>query len=111
VHDDAGRLVDDQQMLVLIGDRERRGGHLGLRLRRRLAHDHALPDRHGVPLRHRRAVDEDEAGVDQPLRRRARPGHGSEEDVEPRARLLRFDDELHAAAAPRGRRAGPGRRT
>ena len=71
VDDDAGRLVDDEQVLVLPDDvevhllgRERAG-------RRRELDDDLLPALEPVALRPRLTVDEDSAVGDQPLGERA----------------------------------------
>ena len=107
VHDDAGRLVDDEQVLVLPGH-----GVLGLRdlgggRRDRLGHLDDLAPAQRVALRALLPVDGHAALVDQPLRRRPRAGVLGQEDVEPLARGLRRDlNPRHGAAALPGRRAG-----
>ena len=102
MHDHAGRLVDHQQVLVLVGDRERRLRNLGLGDgAARGSHRHALARRHGVPLRPRDAVHQHQPVVDQPLRSGARPGVAGEEDIEPLARRVRLDHQLaHGARGP-----------
>ena len=125
VHDDARRLVHDDQVLVLPGDPELRGGHGRLGPGRRVGHRHGLPAAEHVALGAAHPVDGDAPGLDHPLRRRARPGVGGEEDVEPLARRLGRDGQLSrhprararrgrprgGAAALRGRTGGPPRRT
>jgi hypothetical protein len=106
VHDDAGRLVDDEQVLVLPGDAQRhrlvaldRCGACG-RLERDL-----LPALEPPRLRAALPVDE-HAGRDHALRRRARAYVVGDEAVETRAgRVVRDADGAHG---PQGRapRAG-----
>ncbi len=68
MHHHARRLVDDHQVLVLVGHRER-NVDLGLRLgqRRVLAHLHPLPGGNGVALGPLLPVDLDAPGLDQVL--------------------------------------------
>ena len=88
VHDDARRLVDDEEVLVLPDDVEARLGRLLLRHRRRVEHLEGLAAVQRVALHLGLAVDEHAAGVDRPLRRGARAEVRAEEDVEPLARGL-----------------------
>ena len=88
MHDDARRLVDDDQMLVLERDGERR--HRRVRIRRdarlrRLVDGDPLATGDAVVLAHDRAVDEHAAGDDLPLRPRARAERLREQHVEPLA--------------------------
>ena len=66
--DDAGGLLDDQQVGVLVGDLvgHRRGVAAGRRRRRR-AHGDRLPGAQAVVLLRRDPVDGDIAGIDPPL--------------------------------------------
>ena len=85
VHDEAGRLVDDQQVLVLM---HHPGAQLlrleGGRLHVEVDID-ALPAREAVALRSPRAVDRDPSPAEQPLCFRARTDlvQRREEPVEP----------------------------
>ena len=100
--DDAGRLVDDEQVLVLEGDAQRdvlafercRGG-LRLELDR-------LSTREAVALRPRRAVDRGLPSVDQPLGGRPRPylGQRREEPVEPGPRCVVRDAQADGQGDP-----------
>jgi hypothetical protein len=73
VDDEARRLVDDEQVLVLVGDPHVRGRRLGLRLRRRLLGKlDLLASLQTVALRTGVPVDEHCAGFDQALRGRPR---------------------------------------
>jgi hypothetical protein len=106
VHDHAGWLVDDQQVLVLVGDRERRRrvGDIDLGLRRRGDRDR-LAAAEPVVLARGRPVERDGAGFDPPLRLRAGAEALGEEPVEARAgRLRRYAQRLH-----RGPGSGSGR--
>ncbi len=107
VHDDARGLVDHQQVLVGPGDLVRRLGGLGLRLGGQLADLDALAPVQDVALGLRLAVDRDRAGVDQPLRGRARPGVRREEDVEALAGRFGSDDHPASAASRSRARGGP----
>jgi hypothetical protein len=96
VDDDPGRLVDDEEVLVLVGDPER---HL-LRLqrsggRRRLELDR-LAAREPVALGARLAVDQHRALLEQPLGcgARAELRQRGEKAVEPLARRLLGDRDL-----------------
>jgi hypothetical protein len=86
VHDDAGGLVDDEQMLVLVGDAD--VDRLGLQLRRGFGGGlelELLPTFEPVALRARAPVEADRAGGDEPLRFPACPdlGQRGEKAVEP----------------------------
>ena len=96
VHDDAGRLVDHEQVLVLVGDPElrRRRRRRAARLRQRRRRRTSSPPGEHVALGLRHAVDAHEPGVDQLLRLRARADARGQEDVEPLARRLRRDLSL-----------------
>ena len=116
VDDDARRLVHDEQVLVLVGDAERRGrDRRGGRRRLRRPHRDPLAAGEHVALGARRAVDGHVAAVDQPLRRGARAGVRGEEDVQPLAGRLGAGRSAHppsgcgaaAGAAPPRRRRGP----
>ena len=107
VHDDARGLVDHQQVLVGPGDLVRRLGGLGLRLGGQLAYLDALAPLQDVALGLRLAVDRDRAGVDQPLRGRARAGVRREEDVEAPAGRFGSDDHPASAASRSRARGGP----
>ncbi len=109
VHDDAGRLVDDQQVLVLVGDRERRGRSFrGRRGVRGLDLD-PLAGAHRVALRPRPPVDQHAARVDQALGAGAGAERLSEERVQARpGRVLRDleldpHDVTRVAGGPRAR--------
>ena len=89
VDDDPGRLVDDEQVLVLVGDSQ--VDRLGLEPERRLGRGvdlELLPTFETVALRPRRPVEADDACGDQPLGFAARSdlGQRGEEAVEPLAR-------------------------
>ena len=102
--DDAGGLVDDEQVLVLPGDRERRGGGLrrgpGGGLDRR-GHRDPLAARERVALRAGDAVDGDRAGVDQPLRRGPRAGVARRGRRRAAPRRLGRDGQLMAIGGSR----------
>ena len=106
VHDDAGRLVDDQQMLVLVGDAEI--DLLGLerlrRLRRQL-HLDLLAALQAVALRPRASVHPHRAGRQQALGSRARADLRQlrEEPVEAVARRLLRNAERGTSGTGRGR--------
>ena len=92
VHDDAGGLVDDEEMLVLVrdrelgqGDRRLRGGR-SRRLDRDLLAAHEL-----VALRPGLAVHEHGAGLEQPL--------GSRHAIRPRAAPARWRSSRSPAAS------------
>ena len=114
VHDDARRLVDHQQVLVLPGDREARVGHVARP---------APPRRPRPRSARRRAACGAWACASPSTRTRPasisrcaaarEPACAGEEDVEPLARRLGAATSIarHGAAAPRGRRAGAARRT
>jgi hypothetical protein len=107
MHDDAGRLVDDDEVLVLVGDREVGHRRIGVgrdaRLRR-VVDRHLLAGADAVVLAHGGAVDEHAPGDDQPLRPRARAERLREQDVEPLAGRLRPDLALvrHVPPPPGG---------
>ena len=94
MHDETRRLVDDEQMLVLVRHDEihllrlERARRCGRRLELEL-----LPALELVALRARAAVDEHAAAAQQPLGYRARAdlGHLRQEAVEPLACRLRRD--------------------
>jgi hypothetical protein len=96
MHDDACRLVDDEEVLVRVGDRElgSRDGRLRGRRRRRLDRD-LLPTGELVTLPLDPAVHEHGAGVEQSLGRR--PGADLREPgevaVEPFSGALGRDDD------------------
>jgi hypothetical protein len=91
VHDDPGRLVDDEEVLVLVRDPqvELLGLQLGALLSRELDLER-LATREAVALGRGRPVDPNRAGLDQPLGRAAGRdlGQPREETVEPLARGL-----------------------
>src|SRR4051794_31233313 len=88
MYDDARGLVDDDQVLVLVGDRERRGrDRLARRLGRGLDVDPLAAVEH-VALGLGHAIDAHQAGVDPALRLRPRAGVRGQEDVQPLARGL-----------------------
>jgi hypothetical protein len=93
--DDARGLVDDEQVLVRVGDGElgRRNGRLGGSRSRRLNLD-LLPSRELVALADRSAVDEDGTGREEPLGGRPRSDVRQRRKVpiEPLARCLRRDE-------------------
>ena len=103
MHDDAGRLVHDEHVLVLPrhGERGRRRLRRGRGRGRR--HDDALAAGERVALRAPRPVHGHVPAVDQPLRGRARARVGGEEHVEALARRAGRDRQLSHAA----RRARP----
>ena len=110
MHDHPGRLVDDQQVLVLVGDAEVRA--LVHRCDRRRPPSGTIVDLDRlagldeVALGRERAVDEHAAGVDQRLRSRARAERLRQEPVEPRARRRVGHQQLDpCAGAHRHRRA------
>ena len=89
VDDDARRLVDHEQVLVLVGDREaRRLDRRGSARARGASTLTISPPESTWRLGFGHAVDAHQPGVDQPLRLRARAGARGEEDVEPLARGL-----------------------
>jgi hypothetical protein len=91
VHDDPGRLVDDEQVLVLVGDPERQ--LLGLEARLRLGglEGDLLATLESMTLGPRLAVDEYRVLGQKPLRRGARAdlAQRGEEPVEPLPRGFR----------------------
>ena len=95
VDDDSGRLVHDEEVLVLEGDPQREvlGLERGLRLGR-LEGD-LLPAREAVALGPRLAVDERARLREQPLGRRTRAhlGQRGEEAVQPLSRGLGRDPD------------------
>ena len=100
VDGDAGRLVDDEQLLVLVGDAKIERGRDELGRRGRLEFD-LLPRLQSVRLRPRRTVDAYVARVQQPLGGRARadldePG---EETVEPQPGGVRGDGDVDQGRA------------
>ncbi len=123
VDDDAGRLVDHDEVLVFVGDRQvdllRRDPG---RLRSRQRELQLLPTRESVALRSRAAVDEDGALREKPLRERARADRREvrEVPVQPRAgrpvsdaqaRHGRGEGVAATGRPPRGRPAGCPRRS
>jgi hypothetical protein len=80
--DHARRLVDHQQVLVLVGHPERRRGDRGLGRLLRLVHAHRLSPGQHVALGPRRAVHGDPPGLDQPLRPGARADRGGQEHIQ-----------------------------
>jgi hypothetical protein len=110
--DDAGRLVDDEQVLVLVGDAEvDAGGPDPLPAFRRLEDDLvALLD--AVALRPGSATDGDAARIEQPFGVRARTEllEVGEEAVEPRARGLSADADAGDRRSARRRREARRRR-
>jgi hypothetical protein len=106
VHDDAGRLVDDEQVLVLPGHGVRRLWRLHRGRRDRLGDLDQLAPAQRVALRPLLPVDAHTAVVDQPLRGRPRAGVLGQEDVEPLARSCGGHLNPHGGVVPRARRAG-----
>ena len=102
VHDDARRLVDHEQVLVLVGDRElARAPRRARRVAALARPHHARPPASDVALGPRHAVDAHAPGVDQPLRRGARAASRGEEDVEPLARRARLGTvSSHGSVGP-----------
>ena len=109
VDDDARRLVDDEQVLVLVGDRERRVGAVGAGRRR-------LAARRPRPARRRRARGAWRAAAPSTVTwppsisrcaRRARAGVRGEEDVEPLAGRLGRDRQLTRHRRRGRRRSSP----
>jgi hypothetical protein len=101
MHDDARRLVDDEQVLVLPHHLVRGRGALPRRDRRArvgLVDVERLPLPHPVPLARRGAVHEHLPGGDQPLRAAARAEALGEQHVEALALLLRPDGDAHRPA-------------
>ena len=96
--DDARGLVDDEQVVVLVADRERgrRGIGLGRRGRRDLDR-HRLARAHPVALGDQRAVDAHRAVLDQPLGLRPRAERAGEERVEALAGVLSARVRPHRA--------------
>ena len=95
VHDDARRLVDHEEVLVGVGEREPRAEPVGcLRLSGRLDLD-LLPTDEPVALPARLPVHEHGSGREQSLRggTRSDVGQTRQVAVEPLARGLRLDDE------------------
>ena len=113
MHDEAGRLVDDEQVLVLVRQRDGDGlrrEHRGRARELDLDHRSCLQ---AVALRARRAVDQHRSVAQQALRERARPDLRTrgERTVEPRARVGLSDAEAKRRHRARGRASGPtGRR-
>ena len=123
MHHDARRLVDDEQVLVLVGDAEL--DVLGLDLPRRLRWEldlKLLAALEAVALRARSAVHAHVAALDEPFGRGARADFGQlgEITVEPRARCFRWNPKRRrrepgaaarvGAAGGAARRAGRARR-
>ena len=123
MHDDARRLVHDEQVLVLVGDAEL--DVLGLDLPRRLRWDSTsklLAALEPVALRRARPSTRTLPLLDEPFGRRARADLGQlgEITVEPRARCLRWNPKRGrrepgaaarvGAAGGAARRAGRARR-
>jgi hypothetical protein len=112
VHDDAGRLVDDEEVVVLVRDSEvgarllRRGRTLG-QLERDL-----LAGLHAIALRAALAVDGDRLRAQKSLGVGARTElvEGGEEAVEPRARGVSGDEDANDRTAPLRRGATRRRR-
>jgi hypothetical protein len=108
VDDQAGRLVDDDEVLVLEEDRQRDvlGDRAGRRGRRDRDLDDVAEAELGPRLRRRDAADRDVAVVDQPADLRAgqrvvAPGQGlGEERVEPGADGRDLEAELGRAGQP-----------
>ena len=100
--DDAGGLVDHEQVLVLVGDRELAPAAPAASASGAAVDATRLAAASDVALGPRRAVDAHEPGVDQPLRRRARAGALGQEDVEPLARRLgaATSSSSHARGVP-----------
>ena len=99
--DDAGRLVDDHEVLVLVhhlvGDRLRRAARAGGGIVD--PRHHPLPGGEAVALGSRPPVHRDPPGVDEPLRARPRADLAArgEGGVEARAGLRGPGDELDPA--------------
>jgi hypothetical protein len=91
VDDQAGGLVDDQHVLVLVDHLEGRGGLLGRGLSAPLRHRHGLAGGEAVVLGPWVPVHRHGALLDQPLGGRARAGGaaGGEERVQPQPGVLR----------------------
>ena len=112
VDDDPCRLVDDEQVAVLVDDLEgdgvRRSRLWGGLLEHHL---HPLSRREHVPLRPRPPVDSDAPVIDQPLRRRPRADGwmGAEGDVQPYPGLIGAGLELDPVAHRPVRARGPSR--
>ncbi len=113
VDDDPGRLVDDEQVRVLVGDPQL---HLlgldGRRHRSGRIEGHLLPAREPVALGLGRPVDEDSAFVEEPLGRPARADfrNSGEEPVEPLAARVLRNAKPAGHFATCGRARGPTRR-
>ena len=99
VHDDAGGLVDHEQVLVGVGHGVGRVRQVARRRLLGLLDGDQLAGAQEVALGRRAAVDEHEAGLDQALRARTRAQRRRQEGVEPRARVLRRRSPLHCAGA------------
>ena len=108
MHDDAGGLVHDEEMLVGVGDRELRQRDRRLLGGRGRCRDYELlPTRELVALPARLSVDEHGAGHEEPFRRGAgahfrQPG---EIAVEPLSRGLGGNDEPVQRLGVRGSRS------
>ena len=105
--DDARGLVDDDEVLVLVGDGEGRDGRVGgrrLARLRRVVDGHLLAAGDAVVLLDGLAVDQHAPGDDEPLRARARAERVGEQDVEPLAGGLSRDVPLdrHVRSPPGG---------
>lgn len=98
MYDHAGGLIDHHQILVLVGDLERRllVGHQP-RLEDRVVDLDRLPGHHQMAFGHERAVDADPAGVDQVLGSGARSDRPGQEAIEPGAGGLFGDAQLGPA--------------
>ena len=99
VHDDAGGLVDHEQMLVAVGNRVRRVGYVGRRRLLGLVDGDQLAGAQPMALGRRPAVDQHVAGLDEALR--ARPA--SPAAPPGRRRAGRPRPQASLAAAWRGR--------
>ena len=98
MHDEVRRLVDDDDVVVLVDHVERDGLGRGLgRLRRRhVEHDGGAGIDAMARIADRAAVDRDRAGLDQRLEPRLRDSSATcagEHAVEPLAGFLRGDDD------------------
>ena len=102
MHDHAGRLVDGEEMRVLVEDDQRQGlGFDAGGLRRWHGDGDPLTRAHRVRGLARHAVDGDVTAVDQALRPRPRPelGEGRQEAIESHAGRIRRHAHHEAARA------------
>jgi len=109
MHHDARRLVDDDEVLVLVADAEVGDGRVGVRRlggRRPLVDRDPLAACDAVVLAHGGAVHQHAALHDHPLRPRPRAEHLGQQDVQPLAGGLSFDEPLdrHVRSPPGERR-------